>query len=60
MADKRDEKLNGDYSNAVMTHTSDAIAASDFVAAKQDIEKNQKCNVKVKLLARCMDAIKKK
>ncbi|MCD8872260.1 ABC transporter permease [Staphylococcus gallinarum] len=39
MADKRDEKLNGDYSNAVMTHTSDAIAASDFVSAKQDIEK---------------------
>ena len=31
-----------------MTHTSDTIAASDFVAAKQDIEKNQKCNVKVK------------
>lgn len=39
MTDKRDENLNGDYSNAVMTHTADVISSSDFVAAKQDIEK---------------------
>ena len=30
MADKRDEKYNDDHSNAVMTHTSEAIPASDF------------------------------
>lgn len=39
MADKRDEKYNDDHSNAVMTHTSEAIPASDFVRSKNDLEK---------------------
>lgn len=39
MADKRDEKLNDDHSNAVMTTTSEAIPASDFIRSNNDIEK---------------------
>lgn len=39
MADKRDEKYNDDHSNAVMTHTSEAIPASDFIRSKNDLEK---------------------
>lgn len=39
MADKRDEKLTDDHSNAVMTHTSEGIPASDFIRSKNDIEK---------------------
>ncbi|MGW8028927.1 oligopeptide ABC transporter permease [Staphylococcus xylosus] len=39
MADKRDEKLNDDHSNAVMTTTSEAIPASDFIRSSNDIEK---------------------
>ncbi|MDW3887378.1 oligopeptide ABC transporter permease [Staphylococcus saprophyticus] len=39
MADKRDEKYNDDHSNAVMTHTSEAISASDFIRSKNDLEK---------------------
>nr|WP_199185339.1 oligopeptide ABC transporter permease [Staphylococcus xylosus] len=39
MADKRDEKLNDNHSNAVMTTTSEAIPASDFIRSNNDIEK---------------------
>lgn len=39
MTDKRDEKLKDDYSNAVMTTTSEAIPASDFIRSNNDIEK---------------------
>ncbi|MDW4231179.1 ABC transporter permease [Staphylococcus saprophyticus] len=39
MADKRDEKYNDDHSNAVMTHTSEAIPASDFIRSKNNLEK---------------------
>lgn len=39
MADKRDEKYNDDHSNAVMTHTSEAIPTSDFIRSKNDLEK---------------------
>lgn len=39
MADKRDEKLKDDHSNAVMTTTSEAIPASDFIRSNNDIEK---------------------
>ncbi|MGW7917110.1 oligopeptide ABC transporter permease [Staphylococcus xylosus] len=39
MADKRDEKLNDDHSNAVMTTTSEAIPTSDFIRSNNDIEK---------------------
>lgn len=39
MADKRDEKYNDDHSNAVMTHASGAIPASDFIRSKNDLEK---------------------
>jgi len=39
MGDKRDEKLNDDHSNAVMTTTSEAIPASDFIRSNNDIEK---------------------
>lgn len=39
MSDKRDEKLNDDHSNAVMTTTSEAIPASDFIRSNNDIEK---------------------
>lgn len=39
MADKRDEKYNDDHSNAVMTHTSEAIPASDFITSKNNLEK---------------------
>ncbi|MGW7781884.1 oligopeptide ABC transporter permease [Staphylococcus xylosus] len=39
MADRRDEKLNDDHSNAVMTTTSEAIPASDFIRSNNDIEK---------------------
>lgn len=39
MADKRDEKYNDDHSNAVMTNTSEAIPASDFIRSKNDLEK---------------------
>ena len=39
MADKRGEKYNDDHSNAVMTHTSEAIPASDFIRSKNDLEK---------------------
>ncbi|MBU6132232.1 ABC transporter permease [Staphylococcus xylosus] len=39
MPDKRDEKLNDDHSNAVMTTTSEAIPASDFIRSNNDIEK---------------------
>ena len=37
MADKRDEKYNDDHSNAVMTHTSEAIPASDFIRSKNGL-----------------------
>ncbi|MEB6045957.1 ABC transporter permease [Staphylococcus pseudoxylosus] len=39
MTDKRDEKLKDDHSNAVMTTTSEAIPASDFIRSNNDIEK---------------------
>ncbi|UQW82791.1 ABC transporter permease [Staphylococcus edaphicus] len=39
MTDKRDKNLTDDHSNAVMTHTSEAIPASDFIRSKNDIEK---------------------
>nr|WP_142351564.1 oligopeptide ABC transporter permease [Staphylococcus caeli] len=39
MADKKDVKFNDDHSNAVMTHTSEAIPASDFIRSKNDLEK---------------------
>ncbi|PTI82173.1 oligopeptide ABC transporter permease [Staphylococcus pseudoxylosus] len=39
MADKRDENLKDDHSNAVMTTTSEAIPASDFIRSNNDIEK---------------------
>ena len=39
MADKRDEKYNDDHSNAVMTHTSEAIPASDFIRSNNELEK---------------------
>ncbi|MGC8171590.1 oligopeptide ABC transporter permease [Staphylococcus equorum] len=39
MADKRDEKLTDDHSNAVMTHNSEGIPASDFIRSENDIEK---------------------
>ncbi|RIL45080.1 ABC transporter permease, partial [Mammaliicoccus fleurettii] len=38
MADKRDEKLTDDHSNAVMTHTSEGIPASDFIRSEYDID----------------------
>ena len=58
MADNKNENLNQDYSNAVMSHTSEAIPASDFIRSNNDIEKNLKYSEKVKLLAGCMDTIK--
>lgn len=39
MADNKNEKVNKDYSNAVMTHTSEAIPASDFIRSNNDMEK---------------------
>ncbi|MCQ9293177.1 ABC transporter permease [Staphylococcus cohnii] len=39
MADNKNENLNQDYSNAVMSHTSEAIPASDFIRSNNDIEK---------------------
>ncbi|MGI2315548.1 ABC transporter permease, partial [Staphylococcus cohnii] len=39
MADNKNENLNQDYSNAVMSHTSEGIPASDFIRSNNDIEK---------------------
>ncbi|HLR18500.1 MAG TPA: oligopeptide ABC transporter permease [Staphylococcus sp.] len=39
MADKREETLRDDHSNAVISHTSEAIPASEFIRSENDIEK---------------------
>ena len=49
-----------DHSNAAMSHTSEGAVGTDFVIRELDLNKEQKYNVKVKLLARCLDTVEKK
>lgn len=57
---KNNLSINDDHSNAAMTHTSDAIASSDFIIRELDLNQNLKCNEKQKLLARCLGSVKTK
>ena len=49
-----------DHSNAAMSHTSEGAVGTDFVIRELDLNKEPKYNVKVKLLARCLDTVEKK
>lgn len=58
---KNNLSINDDHSNAAMTHTSDAIASSDFIIRELDLNQEpENATRKQKLLARCLGSVKTK